>query len=138
MNKTILMGRLVRDPEGKTTPNGIATCRFTVAVDRRYKKDGEERQADFINCVAWRGTADFVCRYFQKGSRILAVGSIQTRTWEKDGEKHYATEVQVDEVEFVDARKNGSDGEQHPEQEAQTIARQNEQPDDDTSLPFDL
>ena len=138
MNKTILMGRLVRDPEGKTTPNGIATCRFTVAVDRRYKKDGEERQADFINCVAWRGTADFVCRYFQKGSRILAVGSIQTRSWEKDGEKHYATEVQVDEVEFVDARKNGSDGEQHTEQEAQTIARQNEQPDDDTSLPFDL
>ena len=138
MNKAILMGRLVRNPEGKTTPNGIPTCRFTVAIDRSYRKEGEERQADFLDCVAWRGTAEFVGRYFQKGNRILLVGSIQTRSWEKDGVKRHATEIIVDEVEFVDARKNGSDGEQHTEQEAQTIARQNEQPDDDTSLPFDL
>jgi single-strand DNA-binding protein len=133
MNKTILMGRLVRSPEGKTTANGIATCRFTMAVDRRYKKDGEERQADFINCVAWRGTAEFVCRYFQKGNRILLVGSIQTRSWEKDGEKHYATEVQVDEVEFVDARKNDVEPERQAEPETHT-----DDPNDDCALPFDL
>ena len=136
MNKTILMGRLVRIPEGKTTPNGIATCRFTMAVDRRYKKDGEERQADFINCVAWRGTAEFICRYFQKGSRILAVGSIQTRTWEKDGEKHYATEVQVDEVEFVDSRSEGA-VQERLDQEPQKNSRQTDETDE-FSQPFDL
>ena len=136
MNKAILMGRLVRSPEGKTTPNGIATCRFTVAVDRRFRKDGEERQADFIACVAWRGTAEFICRYFQKGSRILINGSIQTRTWEKDGEKRYVTEVQVDEVEFVDSRNGGADQER-PELEPQRNAHQDETADD-FFLPFEL
>ena len=136
MNKTILMGRLVRTPEGKTTPNGIPTCRFTMAVDRRYRKDGEERQADFINCVAWRGTAEFICRYFQKGSRILLVGSIQTRTWEKDGVKNYATEIQVDEVEFVDSRSEGAEQER-PDREPQKSARQSDETDE-FSLPFDL
>ena len=133
MNKAILMGRLVRNPEGKTTPNGIPTCRFTVAIDRSYRKEGEERQADFLDCVAWRGTAEFVGRYFQKGNRILLVGSIQTRSWEKDGVKRHATEIIVDEVEFVDPRKN--DVEPEPQAEPETHPAD---PDDDCALPFDL
>ena len=133
MNKAILMGRLVRTPEGRTTPNGIATCRFTVAVDRSYRKEGEERQADFLDCVAWRGTAEFIGRHFQKGSRILLVGSIQTRSWEKDGVKHRATEIIVDEVEFVDPRKSDVE----PEPQAAPEPRRDE-PVDDCALPFDL
>ena len=106
MNKTMLMGRLVRSPEGKTTPNGNSTCRFTVAVDRRYKKEGEERHTDFINCVAWKAQAELVANHFRKGSRILAVGSIQTRKYDdKNGNKVTATEVVVDEIEFIDPKK---------------------------------
>ena len=104
MNIAILTGRLTADPELKTTPNGVSVCSFSVAVDRKYKQ-GEEKQADFINIVAWRGTAEFVSRYFNKGSAICVTGSIQTRSWnDNNGNKRYATEVVVDEVMFVDAK----------------------------------
>lgn len=100
------MGRLTRDPELRTTPSGVSTCTFTVAVDRRYKSADGQTQADFIQVVAWRQTADFVSKYFSKGSRILVTGSIQTRTWDdKDGNKRYVTEVVAEDVEFCESKR---------------------------------
>lgn len=105
MNKVILVGRLTKNPELRATANGIPTCSFTVACDRQYAKQGEERQADFINCVAWRQNAEFVPKYFAKGHRIALEGSIQTRSWEdSNGQKRYTTEVLVDRVEFVQSK----------------------------------
>lgn len=107
MNKVILLGRLVRDPEVSSTPNGISVCRFSIAVQRKYAKEGKERKADFINCVAWRQQGEFINKYFTKGQRILIEGNIQTRSWDDaEGKKHYATEVIVESVEFVENKKN--------------------------------
>lgn len=101
LNKVILMGRLTRDPELKLTPANVPVCSFSIAVDRKFQKQGEQRQADFINIIAWRNTAEFVAKYFVKGQMINVCGSLQTRTWEdKNGVKHYATEVITDEVNF--------------------------------------
>lgn len=100
MNKVILMGRLTRDPELKETPNGVSVCSFTIAVNRRYKNAEGNYDADFVNCVAWRQTGEFVSKYFAKGQMIAVAGSLQTRTYEKDGQKRYVTEVLVDEVNF--------------------------------------
>lgn len=107
LNKVIIGGRLTADPELKKTTQGTSVTSFTVAVDRRYTKNGETQQnADFINMVAWRTTAEFITRYFKKGSSICIVGSIQTRTWtDQNNQKRYATEVIVDEANFVDSRK---------------------------------
>lgn len=110
MNKAILVGRLTADPERRTTPNGVSVCSFSVAVDRRFKDANGERRADFINCVAWRQTAEFICNYFAKGRMIGLVGSIQTRSWtDNEGKKRYATEVIVDEACFTDS-KSASEG----------------------------
>ena len=107
-NKCVLMGRIVADPELKQTTSGVSVCRFTIAVDRRYTK--EEKQTDFINVVAWRQTAEFICRYFAKGSAILVCGELQTRSWtDNDGNKRYATEVVASEASFCEA-KNNSEG----------------------------
>ena len=104
MNTVILIGRLTKDPELKTTQSGLSLCRFTVAVDR-YSKDGEDK-TDFINCVAWRNTADFIDKYFSKGQRIALTGSIQTGSYEKDGRTVYTTDVLVDKAEFCESKKN--------------------------------
>jgi len=96
LNKVILMGRLTQSPELKYTPSNVAVCSFKIAVDRRFKQD----EADFISCVAWRQAAEFICKYFTKGKLINVVGRIETRSWEKDGQKRYATEVLVEEVNF--------------------------------------
>ena len=102
INKAILMGRLTRDPELRHTGNGTAVCSFTIAIDNGY---GDNRTTDFINCVAWNKTAEFVEKYFSKGRLIIVVGRIQTRTWEgQDGKKNYATEVVVDEAHFTGSR----------------------------------
>lgn len=91
MNKAILVGRLTADPELKATTSGVSVCSFSVAVNRRFARAGEERKADFINCVAWRQTAEFICNYFAKGRMIGLVGSIQTRDWtDNEGRKRYA------------------------------------------------
>lgn len=102
MNKVILVGRLTRDPELCNTPSGISCCTFTVACDRRYADQSGNRQADFLNCVAWRERAEFVAKYFAKGRRIGLEGSIQTRSYEKDGQNRTATEILVNSVEFVE------------------------------------
>ena len=110
-NKVILGGRLTADPELKTTPSGIAVTTFTVAVNRRFGgKNGEESQADFFTVTAWRQTAEFIVKFFRKASSICVVGSIQTRTWEKDGVKHHATEIVADEAYFVDAKNEMPQG----------------------------
>ena len=112
MNKAILVGRLTADPELKATANGVSVCSFTIAVNRRFARAGEERKADFINCVAWRQSAEFICNYFAKGRMIGVIGSIQTRDWtDNEGKKRYATEVIVDEAYFTES-KSGSDNAQ--------------------------
>ena len=116
-NKVILIGNLTSDPELKQTQNGISVTSFSLAVGRRKVKD-QEPQTDFINCVAWRGTAEFICNYFQKGKSILIVGSLQTRNWEdQNGQKRYVTEVVVDEANFIE-KKSESAGMQSPSQTA--------------------
>lgn len=106
-NKVILMGRLTAAPELKETQSGTAVTSFTIAVDRRYTKEGQEKQTDFITVVAWKGTAEFICKYFDKGSAILVCGELQTRSWEdQNGQKRYATEVMASEVSFCEAKKN--------------------------------
>ena len=107
LNKVILMGRFTRDPELRSTPQGISTCAFSVAVDRNFVRPGEERKADFINCVAWRQTAEFISKYFKKGNMVALEGSIQTRSWDdQDGKKRYATEVIVNQVYFAESKRD--------------------------------
>lgn len=102
MNRVILLGNLVKDIEYKQTPNGVAVATFTVAVRRRVKNAQGNYDADFINCVAWRHTADFLRKYFSKGQAVAVVGQIQTRSYEdNNGNKRYVTEVLVDEAEFA-------------------------------------
>lgn len=102
MNVVTLMGRLTKEPELRQTPNGVSTARFTVAVNRKYKNDNGEYTADFISCVAWRQTAEFVSKYFHKGSMIALTGSIQSRSWEdKNGERRVSTEVVAESVYFT-------------------------------------
>lgn len=108
------MGRLVSDPELKTTPNGISVTSFRIAVDRNYVKSGEERKADFIDIVAWRNQAEFICRYFGKGSMIAVEGQLQTRTYQaKDGTNRYVVEVVVDNVSFTGERRGDRSGDSY-------------------------
>lgn len=112
LNKVVLCGRMTADPELKQTGSGIAVVSFTLAVNRRYQSrsaDGSQaQQADFINVVAWRQTAEFISRYFRKGSALCITGSIQTRSWQdQQGQKRYATEVVADEAMFVDSKNEG-------------------------------
>lgn len=112
LNTSIIMGRLTADPELRTTSSGLSVTSFTVAVDRAYAKSGEERQTDFINVVAWRGTADFVTRYFKKGQMIAVQGSIQTRNYEdKNGNKRTAVEVLADSVSFCGGKSESKPAE---------------------------
>ncbi len=111
LNCAIIMGRLTADPELRTTPNGISVTSFSVAVDRSYQKAGAERQTDFINVVAWRQTAEFVSRYFHKGSMIAVQGSIQTRNYEdRNGNKRTAVEIVADNVSFCGSKAESGTG----------------------------
>ena len=110
MNKVILMGRLTRDVEMRQTPSGVSLARFSIAVNRRFSKEGNQ-QADFINCAAWRQTGEFIARYFHKGSMIAVVGQLQSRSWDgQDGKKQYAMEVVVDEAYFTGSRAETNTG----------------------------
>ena len=107
LNKVLLIGRMTRDPELKFTPSNVAVVAFKIAVDRRFAKPGDERKTDFISCVAWRNTAEFVAKHFTKGQMINVVGALQVREWvATDGSKRYATEVIVDEVNFCGEKKD--------------------------------
>ena len=104
------MGRLTKDPEIRNTQtNNTMVANFSLAVNRRFVKEGEERQADFINIVAWGKTAEFCNKYFRKGQQVGVIGRIQTRTWDDDqGQKHYVTEVVAEEVYFADSKKDNN------------------------------
>lgn len=111
INRVVLMGRLVADPELKTTASGISVTTFRIAVDRSYVKSGEERQADFFDIVAWRYTAEFICKHFRKGSLIAIDGSLQSRTYQaKDGSNRYVVEVVADNASFTGERRDSSAG----------------------------
>lgn len=102
MNKVMLMGRLTKDPETRYSQNQVAVTRFTIAVNRRFTKQGEERQADFFHCVCFRSTAEFVSKYFAKGQQMALVGSLQSRNWEDEaGKSHTAIDVIAEEVYFA-------------------------------------
>lgn len=109
LNVVVLMGRLVADPELRQTPSGLSVTTFRIAVDRNHAKTGQDRQADFIDIVAWRQTSEFVCKYFRKGSMIAVQGSIQTRSYEdKNGNKRTAFEVVADNVSFTGSRSESA------------------------------
>lgn len=113
MNKVILLGRLTRDPETRyTQTSNMQVTSFTLAVNRRFVKQGEERQADFINCVAWNKTAEFVSKYFKKGQQVGIIGRIQTRNYDDEqGIKHYVTEIIAEEVYFAGDKKDATQNE---------------------------
>lgn len=109
LNVAVIMGRLVADPELRHTPNDIAVTTFTLAVDRNFSKAGTEKQTDFIDVVAWRGTAEFVCKYFAKGRMMAVDGAIQTRSYEdKNGNKRKAFEIVANNVNFADSKRDGA------------------------------
>lgn len=135
INKVVLMGRLVKDPELRYTGSGTAVTNFTVAVDDGF---GENRTTSFINCVAWSKSAEFVCNYFTKGKMIIVIGRIQTRTWDgQDGKKNYITEVVASEVSFGETKKNSEENAPtvppKPQDDTFSILNTDEYDDD---LPF--
>ena len=115
-NKVILMGNMTADPELKQTQSGLSVCSFSIAVQRRFAKaDQSQQTVDFINVVTWRQQAEFVSRYFKKGSNILVCGQLQTRTWnDNQGQKRYATEVVADEVSFVGNKETTTETKPQP------------------------
>lgn len=111
LNVAVIMGRIVADPELRHTPNDVAVTTFTIAVDRSFTGKNQEKQTDFIDIVAWRNTAEFVCKYFGKGRMIAVHGSIQTRTYtDKEGNKRKAFEVVASDVSFADSKKSDDSG----------------------------
>ena len=134
MNNVSLIGRLTADPELRHTQSDIATTRFSIAVDRTYSRQGEEKQTDFISIVAWRQTAEFICKYFSKGQRIALTGSIRTGSYtDRDGNKRYTFDVQADNVEFCEPKRNDNS--------SQTESNTNDDGDftnmpNDEDLPF--
>ena len=108
-NKVILIGNLTEDPELKQTPNGVSVTSFSLAVARKFNSNDTTPRTDFINIVAWRGTAEFITKYFEKGKSILIVGSLQSRSWaDQTGQKRYVTEVVAEEAQFVEKKKESA------------------------------
>lgn len=133
MNKCILIGNLTKDPELTTTTNGVAVCRFAIAVSRRYSNSDGERETDFLNIVVWRSLGENCHKFLKKGSKVGIVGNIQSRSYDAaDGTKRYVTEIVAEEVEFLSTRTN-EDG-------ARSVSGSEEvaklQPIDDDGLPF--
>ena len=121
LNVVAIMGRLVADPELRTTPAGLSVCSFRIACDRSYVQQGQQRQADFIDIVAWRQQADFVSKYFRKGSLIAVDGSLQTRNYQdKNGNNRTAVEVVANNISFAGAKRQ--DGQNAPSYEQQTTS----------------
>jgi single-strand DNA-binding protein len=152
MNKWLCVGNIASDPDYRTTPNGVSCCTFRVACQRKYKNQSGVYEADFINCVAWRQTADFIHKYFLKGHKIGFSATLQSRSYDaQDGSKRYVTEAIVEEVEFVAPRSDSGGGsygqpspppaqaqpQQRNEQQRMDLASQGfQEVDDDDELPF--
>ena len=127
MNKVVLIGRLTADPEFRQTQSGVASCRFTVAVNRKFKNQSGEYDADFISCQAWRQTAEFVSRYFTKGKMIAVEGSLRTGSYQDRNHSdvtHYTTDVFVDNVEFCGDKSSGQTSQPVPQTTAQNVVQQ--------------
>lgn len=138
INMVALMGRLTFEPEVRTTPSGVSVMRFQIACDRSYQKSGQDRQADFIDCVAWRQTAEFISRYFQKGSMIAVEGTLQTSSYtDKNGNQRKQVEVLANNVSFCGSKsESGAAGSQaNPNYSSANNSDFDEIPDDD-DLPF--
>lgn len=138
-NRIMLGGRLAADPDNRQTESGISVTKFTVAVNRPRPKDGSEAQTDFFNVTAWRSTADFVKKYFQKGSSIFVVGELRNRSWtDNEGNKRYATDIVASEVNFVDSKGelHAADGTYIPEAYTNPEQPQFEEIGKDDDLPF--
>jgi single-strand DNA-binding protein len=134
LNKVILCGRLTADVELKQTQSGVSVCSFSLAVNRKYSKEGEQA-TDFINIVAWRNTAEFITKYFKKGNAICICGQLQTRSWTaQDGSKRYATEVLAEEASFVERRAEA--GNPAPNFTSEPAAPRFEEVSADEDLPF--
>lgn len=143
INRVVLVGRLTKDPDLRYTPNGVAVCTFTLAVNRPFTNQQGDRDADFINCVAWRGTAENLANYQKKGNLIGIDGRIQTRSYEgNDGKRRYVTEVIAESVQFLEPKKD-----EITKQQSQQKSRMTGEPDsffddsesiniDDSDLPF--
>ena len=115
LNNVVLMGRLTDKPELRKTPSDISVTSFTIAIDRGYQKQGAERQTDWIDCVAWRQQAEFICKYFDKGSMIAVTGSIQTRTYtDKNENRRKATEIIIDNASFCGGKRESGTGDTAP------------------------
>lgn len=139
LNRAILMGRLTRDPELKQTPNNVSVATFSLAVDRNYQSDKDNKQTDFINIVAWRHTAEFVSKYFTKGQLVAVEGSIQTRSYQdKDGNNRTVFEVVANQVYFAEKKQNGNASEKQEEPQENFDVNDFEEFDagDDDDLPF--
>ena len=137
MNKTILKGRMCADPTIRYTQNNTPVASFTVAVNRDFVKQGEERQTDFINCVAYGKTAEFVSKYFSKGQEILLTGRLQNRNWEDEqGQKHYVTEIIVENVEFCGSKKEQAEAKEEQEERKAIQNENNYSISSDDELPF--
>lgn len=135
LNNVVLGGRLTADVELKQTPSGVSVCSFTLAIDRRGAQD-EQKKTDFIDCVAWRGTAEFISRYFSKGSCLCIIGSIQKRQWtDQSGNKRYATEIVAEKAFFVD-NKNDASGAYVPPGYISSQADDFTTIENDADLPF--
>lgn len=144
LNKTILMGRLCADPELRKTQNNTSVASFTLAVDRSFARQGEQKQTDFIEVVAWSATAEFCAKWFKKGMMVAVAGRLQTRTWEdREGNKRKSTEVVAEEVHFAEGKKDG----QQADRGVQGNSGRNAgvpvdfgfvEDDSDDRLPFDL
>lgn len=131
MNKCILVGNLTKDPELTTTSNGVAVCRFAIAVSRRYANADGERETDFLNIVVWRNLGENCHKFLKKGSKVGVVGNIQSRSYDaQDGSKRYVTEIVAEEVEFLSTRQS----EDQPKASNEEVAKL--QPIDDDGLPF--
>lgn len=123
LNKIIIMGRLVADPELRQTASNVSNVKFTVAVDRNYTPQGQEKQTDFISVVAWRQTAEFINKYFAKGSMIVVEGSLQTGSFtDKNGVKRYTTDVIAEQVYFAESKKNTEKPQQNSSQDKEQLS----------------
>ena len=137
INSVVLVGRLVADPQLRQTQQGTAVASFRVAVDRSFAGPNGQRQADFIDIVAWRGTAEFVDKYFSKGRMIVVAGRLQIRNWEdKDGNKRRSAEVVADSVYFGDSKRDGDGGKAKGEPAYDPTGGFSQLADDDSELPF--
>lgn len=142
LNKAILMGRLVADPELRRTPNNNSVTSFTLAVNRSFTRQGEQPQTDFIDIVAWGKTAEFVSRYFVKGQQVAVAGRIQTRMWEdKQGNKRKSVEVVAEEVHFAESKRDSQSRNDLPQGGFDPMAGLGGNafaalPGDDNDLPF--